>query len=223
MSNLPVPTDGWSDRDGDQRAIKGVIIKFSDAGFTRSKEGTPVAPTARFLVFDTVTMAVHWKGGKHASDPIYRQPGQDLAALVEHLNSQIPKSEWEDGLDGKPRTPWQIQRLLYLADDDTSEFFTFITSTVGGRIAIDNLREAVQLRRALRGAGLVPLIKLTTAPMVTRFGKRQRPAFEITGWRRLGGDLPQEPAPALAAPVDDKPLPNDKIPIGEELNDTVPF
>ena len=39
--------------------------------------------------------------------------------------------------------------------------------------------------RQLRGTNVVPLIKLETRPMKTRFGKKQRPEFTILEWRQL--------------------------------------
>jgi hypothetical protein len=84
---------------------------------------------------------------------------------------------------------------------------TYLNSTTGAHIAWDLLREKVITMRALRGARVVPVVKLTDRPMKTFVGMKKRPKFEIVGWKQLGGDTgsslpapqsPQLPGPAIA-------------------------
>ena len=42
--------------------------------------------------------------------------------------------------------------------------------------------------RALRGARVVPVVRLTHRPMKTFVGMKHRPEFEVVDWRQLGGD-----------------------------------
>jgi len=36
----------------------------------------------------------------------------------ETLNAQIPVSEWEEGVDGRPRPPWAHYVVVYLVDPE---------------------------------------------------------------------------------------------------------
>ena len=113
----------------------------------------------------------------------------------------MPASEWEPGLDGKPKPPWVHQYIAYLIDPASGGTFTYLNSTVGARIAIDQLKEKVITMRALRGARVVPVVRLTHRPMKTFVGMKHRPEFEIVDWRKLGGDggnVLERPAGAAA-------------------------
>jgi hypothetical protein len=124
---------------------------------------------------------------------------------VDNLNALVPQKKWEPGIDGKLKPPWVHQRIVYLICPGSATFFTYLNSTIGARIAWERLRERVTTMRVLRGARVVPLVKLTHRPMKTSFGMKHRPEFEITGWRTLdGGDpaltwrTPQLSGPTLA-------------------------
>ena len=117
-------------------------------------------------------------------------------------------AEWEAGLDGRPKAPWTHQKVVYLLDPATGSFLTFMNSTVGTRIAWETLRERVITMRALRGARVLPLVRLGHRPMKTSFGMKHRPEFEIVGWKRPGDDgdaiggpsTPQLAGPTAATP-----------------------
>jgi hypothetical protein len=124
---------------------------------------------------------------------------------VNALNEAVPKNEWEPGLDGKPKPPWSHQYVVYLLDPASAGFYTFLNSTTGARIAHEQLREKVITMRALRGARVVPVVKLTHRPMKTFVGMKHRPEFEVIGWKQLGGDggggtLAAPPQPQLSGP-----------------------
>jgi hypothetical protein len=76
-----------------------------------------------------------WKGKKPV-ETITEKPLPHVA----DLNEAVPKSEWEPGLDGKPKPPWQHQVIVYLIDPTSGGFFTYLNSTIGARIAVDQLR-----------------------------------------------------------------------------------
>ena len=89
--------------------------------------------------------------------------------------------------------------------------FTYLNSTFGARIAVEQLKEKVITMRALRGAKVVPVVRLTHRPMKTFVGMKHRPEFEIVDWRQLGGDgggnaLGGPQAPQLTGP-ESKPEP----------------
>jgi len=59
------------------------------------------------------------------------------------LNAQIPVSEWEEGLDGRPRPPWAHYVVVYLVDPETATKYVYAAATVGGHIAVEQLKENV--------------------------------------------------------------------------------
>ena len=65
--------------------------------------------------------------------------------------------------------------------------FTFINSTIGAAIAVSRLRDRVRMMQTLRGGNVVPVVKLDSGPMDTRFGRKIRPEFTVESWVQLGG------------------------------------
>ena len=99
--------------------------------------------------------------------------------------------------------------------------YTFSNSTVGARIAVGRLADRVQMMRAMRAPTVVPVVKLSSKIMVTKYGEKARPDFEIVEWRNLGGG--GEPA-AIEHKSDDKPGTAVKpVTASEELNDQIPW
>jgi hypothetical protein len=134
------------------------------------------------------------------------------------LNSQIPKTEWEKGLNG-PRPPWTKQRAVYLLNPIDGGEFTFISGTTGAAIAVERLQDKVKNMRMLRGDRVVPLVELGSKPMPTKFGTKPRPDFTIVEWRNLGPPAAVSaptPAPALIHEIGTKVEPPT---LAEELND----
>jgi hypothetical protein len=107
--------------------------------------------------------------------------------------------------------------VVYLIDPISAATYTFISATVGARIAVERLSDQVRTMRALRGENVVPLVELGSAPMKTRFtASKQRPAFTVVEWRYLGGGNGGAPA------IEHKPTPVEPVTLAEELNDEIP-
>lgn len=217
---LTILTDGWDDTDSaDDRVIQGTLIKCVDGHWTnRDKNAIPAG--TRLLALAAHQLLQHWHDGQPV-ETILKKPGEPLPDIDE-LNAKIPQKQWETGLDGKPRPPWQKLCLVYLLDGTNAERFTFINSTVGARIAVENLKDQVKWMRAMRGADVFPVVELSSAPMKTKMGTKIRPDFRVVGWRRLGdsetrpdtGAPPTTPAIGKpVAPVSSREALNDEIPI----------
>ena len=120
------------------------------------------------------------------------------------LNAAIPESEWEKDRDGKPRPPWAHHVAIYLVNPDTATKYVYCSATTGAHIAFEQLRENVATMRMLRNARVMPLVKLTSRPMKTKYKMSERPHFEIIGWHAPGGDgdaLTPPTAPQLPSPT----------------------
>ena len=125
--------DGFDGSFSSDRTIKGVQLAWNDSLHWRTRDGMK-APE-QLLVIATDAILQRWKEG--LPHVIRDKPLPD----PDDLNAAIPVSEWETGIDGKPRPPWQDTVVVYFIDPATGGFYTFVSSTTGGRIAVDHLRE----------------------------------------------------------------------------------
>ena len=85
--------------------------------------------------------------------------------------------------NGQPKDPWLFRYLLPMQNAETDEPVLFVTPSVGGRRSIDDLCSAYA-HRAVRDPDCgQPIVRLQVAIMNTpKFGKVQKPRFEIIGW-----------------------------------------
>jgi hypothetical protein len=190
--NLPMSIDNGFDAvdHNSDRIIRGNIARCVDGKWT-DKDGTKIPADTKLLAWATTEALQLWRN-KLPVETIIKQPGEPLPD-VDELNSDIPQAEWEMGLNG-PRPPWVKQHVVYLLNPTDGGELTFISSTTGAAIAVEQLRDKVRNMRMLRGGQVVPVVELGSKSMTTRFGTRLRPEFIITQWRNLGGPAT---APAL--------------------------
>jgi hypothetical protein len=201
--------DGFHGSLNSGRLLKGSYLKWTDADHWIDRDG--LTPPSPLLVVAIDEALQRWKDNK--ADVIRDKPLPN----PEQLNSAIPQSEWERGIDGQLRKPWAHVVIVYLVNLGTGEFYTYTAPTTGAHIAYDALKEAVITMRALRGTRVMPIVGLSERPMKTNFGMRKRPHFEIIGWKTPGEDaqaVPAKPAaPQLSGPaVASPPAPSSVIP-----------
>ena len=190
---MPVMAGSFDDNtdDGRDRLIQGTILVCVD-GKWAARDELELPP--KLIAVQTAQAIQHWQGGKPVhGDTITTRPFPD----VEDLNNQIPMSEWEEGFDGEPRPPWQHQHIAYLFDPETGALYTFINSTYGAMLAVTELHDRVRMIREVRRGAVVPVVELSSKPMKTKRGMKQRPTFKVLDWIELGGQAPQ----AAAAPI----------------------
>lgn len=218
--NLPIPVihDGFGDSASSDRVIQGSIVRCVD-GHWSDRDGIAFPAEIKMLALATAIALQRWKD-QVPIETIIKTPGQPLPDL-EELNAKIPNAEWEPGLNDEPRPPWVRQHIVYLLNPVDAAFFTFINGTVGAAIAVDRLKNKVVWMRQLRGSNVVPLVKLDSKPMKTKFGQKMRPEFTIVDWRRLGG------GGLNAAQIEHRPddyagLQPVEMSIEEEMNDSIP-
>ena len=219
-SNLPtIDTD---------RVIQGEILRCVDGRWSL-RDGTAITSDTSLLAIGTSEALQSWRDGMPMADPIIKQPGEPLPDIDE-LNAQIPREEWEIGLDGQPRPPWQHVYIAYFVNTVDASVYTFINTTIGARIAVERLQDRVKWMRTLRGANVAPLVKLDAKEMKTRFGTKMRPEFTIVEWREIGGGgggLQNEPARQIEQKKSDPAAqvgkPVKPVTTSEALNDEVRF
>jgi hypothetical protein len=171
-------------------------LKWTAATHWIDRDGiTPPSPLLVFAVDDALRM---WKANKPTT--IHDKP----LPSVDELNNSIPESEWELGIDGKKRKPWEHIVIVRLVNFATGELYKYEAATTGAHIAYDVLKEQVITMRALRGTRVMPVVDLGERPMKTNFGMGRRPHFEIIGWKTPGDDAKAvltKPAPQLSGPA----------------------
>jgi hypothetical protein len=172
--------DGFDRSAANDRLLRGTLIGWTDTNKWADRDGMP--PPETMIVIGVDEALQRWQC-KKLVEVIRDKPLPN----VNTLNEATDKSTWEIGLDNKPKAPWVHSFLVYLLDPATAATYTYVNSTYGAKLAYDILRERVTTMRLLRGARVVPLVKLDERPFRTSFGPRRRPEFTIVSWRMIGG------------------------------------
>jgi hypothetical protein len=221
-SSLPVIAE--------DRLIHGEILKFVDGVWSIRGGGEP-PPDTVMLAIGTTEAVQCWKD-QQVLDTVIKRP-DELLPDINQLNEQIPQKEWETGLDGQPKAPWAHVYVVYFVDPREGALYTYLNSTWGAKRAVKDIEQRVEWMRAMRGERVSPLVKLSSKPMKTQYGKKMRPHFEIIEWRELGGGggngvLPNKPTPQLTGPAKADPAAKVGKPVKpvsrkEELDGEIPF
>jgi hypothetical protein len=216
-TNLPIVTqDGFDLVDPSERLIQGEILKCND-GHWFTRHGQDFEHGKPMLVVNMARALQHWQFEQPVAT-IVEKPGQPFPD-ADDLNAAIPRDQWENGLDGKPRPPWQLQYVVYLIDPIDGGMYTYLNSTKGARIAFDQLRSRMNNMRALSGKQLVPVVELDERRVSKEYNKIG-PFFRPVRWLEFrGASTPAVPrliehgaasnqpgentAPARSAPWDD--------------------
>jgi hypothetical protein len=227
QGNNLLPVAGGFDDDDDRgnRLLIGAKAKCGDGQWSAS-DGSEMRPDTRYLVRGTLTAAQHWQKNLPV-ETIVKQAGKPFID-VDEANARIPQTDWEMGIDGKPRPPWQVIRVVYLIRIPDGKLYTHLAATYGTKIAVSNLREQVSTMRMLRGSDVVPIVRLDKAPFKTRYGMKIRPDFIPVAWREIGGaGLQQKPAQQIEHQPEEEPAlpgkPVEPVTSGEVLDDEIPF
>jgi len=207
--------DGAEGEEARSSVIKGRLVKFTnDAAWVTNDDGE-LGDDLELVVIDVGRIVQKWKDGTPV-ETIVLAPDQKFPD-VKRMNEETPRKEWVKGPDGQERGPWQSQHLVYLLNPETMDTYTFATGTVGGAIAVRDLRERTNWMRKLRGSNVLPLVTLSDVHMNTRFGGRQRPHFRVQRFIALGGN-----GGAVEGPETKKLTAVQKPTVGEEIGDELP-
>jgi hypothetical protein len=208
-----------------RRVIQGTLLSFNNDATWTDGDDAPFPPNRELVAVDFGRVVQKWIDQLPVEKETRWLAPEEEAPDIEAMNNECPRSEWGE-VNGQPRGPYQLQHIVYLLDLNTMEKFTFPTGTVGGRIAVDELAEAVQWMRRLR-PGVYATVTLSDKFMRTRWGGRQRPWLKIKGWVSLGGSeavpapntplLPKSSASTSGAQSVEQPS------LKEELNDDIAF
>ena len=187
--------------------IAGRMIKFSkDGKFIVSDDESEISADQDFVALCDETL-VGWVKFNGAGEPPDRVMGLLYDGFVMPAREDLgdlDQTQWEEGLDGKPQSPWQHQMYLVLQQADTRELFTFVTSSTTGRRAVGNLlRHFDRLRRD--HAGKVPVVRLRTGGFKhkdDRVGWVSTPVFVVFG--KTSRDSAAKPDTSTAGILNDE-------------------
>jgi hypothetical protein len=181
MSNNALATTDGFDDDFDDRVIRGKIIKQVDGRNTC--DGRPFPDNKPLIVQGLAKVVQHWKDGRPI-ESIFVTPENPVD--VDKLNAAIPVDEWEDGFDGQPRPPLQLNYVVYFIDELDGASYTMINSTYGMKQAHRELRDKVKTMRLLRNNNsITPVVTIGSTIMKTKYGSKARPEFNIVEWKGL--------------------------------------
>jgi hypothetical protein len=202
------------------RVIQGILIKMNhQTGAWADRDDTP-GPTGPLVALGTKTVVQLWQD-QVPVETYTEPPYPDIA----ELNARIPDKEKPIGLDGKPKQPWVESYAAYLFDPKTATVYTSINSTVGQRIAVERLSERMALMRQFRGDNIVPITRLSSVIMKTRFGQKPRPDFPIDDWREWGAAPQAIEGPPQSSTAREKKLPGksvSELSTAEIIQDSLP-
>jgi hypothetical protein len=185
-TNALTVADGFdaAEQDRTESLIRGVDTRFKDGDFCNFTDKIDVEGRG-FAVFDLVA---GWQKLEKDCSPEY---STQRTGEPKPPQPHVEKADWPLNLNGQPEHPWKWTRYLYLLDVATGEISTFSSSTVGGRVAIDELRDQIAFMRRVR-PDAIPIVALQSKDMPTSFGgTKPRPHFKILGWKTRGEVAPQ--------------------------------
>jgi hypothetical protein len=182
--------------------IQGDRIKFTNqAEWVFANNNTKLPPHLELLVWDILRVVQKW--------PV--EPGPPLEERVlesekipdiKRLNEAAPKEEWRMGPNGQLQGPYQFQYVVYLFHEPTAAQYTWCSGTTGAAICLRDLAKRSRFKRDIYGTKMHAIVTLTDTFMPTRYGGRQRPAFDYKRWVKIGsGEQVALPATDKAAPL----------------------
>jgi hypothetical protein len=181
--------DGFEDRiacmDGEEHEASRSLIQGARIVFTneciwqvKNNPNLPIT-TYELIVVDILRVVRKWQHGK--AETRILSPGEPVPD-IKALNAAVPDEEKEIGPNGQKTGPYQFVYCAYLFHEPSVKKFTYISSTVGGGIAVRELVDAVKWFRKWRQGGVCPIVRLCTTFMPTHWGGRQRPYLDIIRW-----------------------------------------
>jgi hypothetical protein len=215
--------------------LTGTLLKFSKGDYLAGQDNREIAVGTRLVAnMDSYTIGwVRWSNGR----PTEQLMGRVVDCFKPARRNDLGDNDsdlWETDDKGAPRDPWQFTNNLVLADPENGELFTFSTSSLGGRRAIEKLC-LLYGRELPRHGNEWPVVELQVDSYQhsnKSYGRIKDPVFKIVGWiakDAVSPAVPDAPTPgpnaapaAIAAPPSymDEPPPYET---GDPGNDGTSF
>jgi hypothetical protein len=188
-------------------SIVGRLIKFSkDGRFITNDDGEPIGVDVDFIALCDQTLIgyVKFNGEGEPPDRVMGLLYDGFIMPPRESLGDTDQAKWEVGLDTRPSDPWQHHVYLVLQRGDTTELFTYATSSLTGRRAIGHLlRHYDRLQKT--HADMFPVIRLKVGGFQhrdDRVGWVSTPVLAVVG--RTPKDSAAKPDSGLAADMNDE-------------------
>jgi hypothetical protein len=154
------------------------IVKYNEPKWLHN--GVELPPGDEYIVRGIGRYLLKWPPASDKGQAPYREtiPDGEPFPDVDKLNAEEPHENWTTDPNGNPKGPWATERQVDLLNR-TLDKLTYVTSTTGGGICVDQLVDKVNSLREFYGNNnICAVVKLSNIFMPTRYGGQQRPHFE---------------------------------------------
>jgi hypothetical protein len=170
-------------------------LKFVKGEWTINDEKVPDGVEFVAYVDHLVRGWIRFDDQKVAERILVRRGDRQRLPEREDL-SYAEESEWPRDSKGKARDPWVKQFFVPLLNTNDEKLVTFVTGSVGGRIAVGKLCDAFLNNDRKR-----PIIKLDISSFKSKeYGKVESPAFQIIGYEETPAEQPTAPPDPTTTP-----------------------
>lgn len=181
-SNLPVVQRAdYFIKEARKDAGMGRILEFKKGSYSIGNDPVPIG--TEFIVYceGWVKKWVKFGIGCVLDSKIFYAGLGEQVVSRESLGDD-DKSQWQPGLDGKPKDPWVLQFMLPFEYRDNGDIVTFRTSSFFGKQACADLVLDYG-NKGKRDGFQNPIVKIKVAyvPM-KKYGQIAKPDFSIVGW-----------------------------------------
>jgi hypothetical protein len=183
--------------------LTGTLLKFTKGDYLAGQDGREIAVGTRLIAnMDSYAIGwVRWSNGR----PTEQLMGRVVDCFKPARRNELGDNEsdlWETSENGAPRDPWQFTNNLVLADPENGELFTFSTSSLGGRKAVEKLCQLYG-RELARHRKEWPVIELQVESYQHSnkgYGRIKDPIFKIVNWIAKDDGSPAGPTAHGPAP-----------------------
>jgi hypothetical protein len=212
------------------RAIAGKLLRFRKGEYLAGEDDECIKP-GTLLVANMDELLVGWVKWLDRK-PVEHVMGRVAEGFQPPLRrdlGDLDTNAWDEDAAGKAKDPWQLTNYL-LCMDDSTQLYTFVTSSRTGLNSIAKLSKAYG-RQLNQHVDAWPVVQLSVAAYESAdFGRIQYPEFPIVAWvpRKSfpapdsvdgGGGPSGSPGSAKAKR---KPKLQLRPPLSKELDDEIP-
>jgi hypothetical protein len=169
--------------------VTGRLLKLSKNGeIVTADDGVPIDTDTTFIALVDQVLGGYIKFDPEGVLPPERAQGAIYAGFVPPPRASLGDNDpnaWPVGLSGSKEDPWRYQFAVPLQATDTSELFTFVTSSASGRISVRQqlLDHYKRLQQVFPGE--YPIVRLKVAKFISkknpRVGPIPKPLFQVIG------------------------------------------
>jgi hypothetical protein len=219
--NLPTTyVDPVEELAAEARNDLGSMLKFIKGKWTIGDDEVPASTKLIVHIDHLVRGWIRFDDRKVVERILLRRGDKKKLPDREDL-SYAEESDWPCDSRGRARDPWSKQFFVPMVNVNDGSVVTFITGTVGGRIAVGKLCDAFLNNDRKR-----PIVTLDVSDFKTKdYGTVDCPSFKVIGFE----DEPAEPPPtpestptALPEPAT-APAKKTKKSSSNGMDDEIPF